>query len=158
MNTSTQAHWPSIQRISRIYAVVSFIGIALGVIAAHLPPTIGIPWTSCSHSSSPLTCVLVFHLYEVPIVVFLIYVAWYAFRRLTPVTLDQFRSLVVIGIGANVAFFTFEMTLIMDGLHREAAAWETFAICGVASLLVGGAGFGVYVQHRLQTLSRKSVS
>lgn len=149
MSSINDASWKSIVKLSKIYAYVSFAGIAVGVIAAHLPYLLGYPWTSCVNVSSPLSCVLVFHLYEIPMVTLLIYGAWYALRRLTPATLPNFTALVLLSVIANIAFFTFEITLIMDGLRGISQMWETLLICCVAAILLGGATFGIFVHQRL---------
>lgn len=149
MTIDDQSTWRSIERLVKIYAYIAFAGVAYGVLAAHVPFIIGHPWSSCEDCTSTLACVLTYHLYEVPIVCFDAYVAWYALKRFTRNTLPQFTSLVLFGVIANVAFFTFETTLILDGLHRGAAEWETLLISSVALLLAGGSGFGIYVHQRL---------
>jgi len=149
MSTEDNAAWQKLERLARIYAYLSFGGVTLGILAAHFPYFVGLPWTSCKETTNPLTCTLVFHLYEVPIVLLLAYSGWYAFKRFTRATIEQFKTLVLLGVICNIAFFTFESALILDSLHRNAAEWESLLICGVAMILVGGAAFGIYVHQRL---------
>ena len=82
--------------------------------------------------------------------VYLTYVAWFALKRYTDATLNQFRSLVLFGVVVNVAFFTFESTLILQGLQRGAHEWEILLITCIATILVGGSGFGIYVHQKLR--------
>jgi len=153
MTIDDPSAWNSVERLVRMYAYITIAAVVYGILAAHVPFIIGHPWSSCEDCTSTLACVLVYHLYEVPLVLFDAYVAWYALKRFSRGTLPLFVSLVLFAVVVNLAFFTFETMLILDGLHRGAAEWETLLISSVALILVGGSAFGIYVHQKLTAVS-----
>lgn len=94
---------------------------------------------------------LTFHLYEVPLVCFNAFVAWYGLKRLSRATAPNFASLVSFAVMGNVAFFTFEIVLLKESLCRDAPCWELLALTSIATILVVGAGLGVFIKQLLVT-------
>jgi len=133
----------------RFYSYITFAAILYGIAAAHIPAIIGVPWSSCELCDCKLTCVLVFHLYEVPLVAFNTFFAWYGLKRFSVVTIHNYNSLLTFAIVSNLAFFTFESILLLDNVKSNAPAWESIALSSVALILIGGSGFGLYVKQKL---------
>jgi hypothetical protein len=133
----------------RLYSYITFGGILYGVAAAHLPAIFGSPWSSCEFCDCKLVCNLVFHLYEVPIVGYNAFFAWYGLKKFSSNTIHNYSSLLTFAIVANAAFFTFESILLLGNVQNNAPAWENIALSSVALILVGGAGFGIYVKQKL---------
>ena len=140
----------------RLYSYITIGALIYGIAAAHIPFLIGVPWTSCEVCGSKLACVLVFHFYEVPLVSFNAFFAWYGLKRFTPGTSHNYSSLLTFAVVSNIAFFTFEIGLLLDGLRREAPLWEAIALSYIALILISGAGLGVYVKQKLITYQYKS--
>ncbi len=132
----------------RCYSYITVGAVLYGVAAAHVPFIIGVPWSTCETGGSKLACVLVFHLYEVPLVGFNAFFAWYGLKRFSPQTARSYASLLSFAVLANLAFFTFETGLLLDGLRREAPLWETLTLFSVALILISGAGLGVYIKQK----------
>ena len=133
----------------RFYSYITFAAILYGIAAAHIPAIIGVPWSSCELCDCKLTCVLVFHLYEVPLVAFNTFFALYGLKRFSVVTIHNYNSLLTFAIVSNLAFFTFESILLLDNVKSNAPEWESIALSSVALILIGGSGFGLYVKQKL---------
>ena len=95
------------------YSYITFAAILYGIGAAHVPAIIGIPWSSCEFCNCKLYCNLVFHLYEVPLVAFNGFFAWYGLKRFSIQTIHNYDSLLIFSIVSSAAFFTFESLLLL---------------------------------------------
>lgn len=133
----------------RVYSWVTVVAVLYGICAAHVPFLIGVPWSSCTVCGSTLGCALVFHLFEVPIVSFHAFLAWYGLKRYSTATLPSFDAMITVAIAANLAFSVFEIGLLLDGLRRDNPLWETVLLVSVTLTLLGGAAFATYVKVRL---------
>lgn len=133
----------------RFYSYITFAAILYGVAAAHIPALVGIPWSSCEFCNCKLVCVLVFHLYEVPLVAFNTFFAWYGIKRFSVTTIQNYNSLLTFAIVSNLTFFTFESLLLLNNVQKSAPVWENIALSSVALILVSGAGLGLYVKQKL---------
>ena len=149
MLSETNAGLKKVEWWIRLYSYITFAAILYGIAAAHVPAIIGVPWSSCEFCNCKFACVLVFHLYEVPLVAFNTFFAWYGLKRFSTVTIHNYNSLLTIAIVSNLAFFTFESLLLLDSVKTGAPAWESIGLSSVALILVGGAGFGLYVKQKL---------
>ena len=133
----------------RLYSYITFVAILYGIAAAHVPALVGVPWSSCEFCNCKFACVLVFHLYEVPLVAFNTFFAWYGLKRFSAVNKHNYNSLLTIAIVSNLVFFTFESLLLFDSVKTGAPAWESIGLSSVALILISGAGFGLYVKQKL---------
>jgi D-arabinono-1,4-lactone oxidase len=133
----------------RIFSWVILGGAIVGLGAAHIPWIIGEPWSTCRVSGSQLGCALVFHLYEVPLVLMNLVIVWYGLKRFSDDRIGRFMTLVSFMVVANAAFFTFEASLLMDSLRRGAPNWENYSLALVMLILVTGCIFGIYVVLKL---------
>ena len=149
MQQTLQSAWERIEWWIKFYSWITVAAVIYGILAAHLPFIIGHPWSSCKVSGSDCGCVLVFHFYEVPLVLFNAYIAWYGLKKFSRKRLQSFISLVTFAVMVNLAFFTFETGLLLDSLRREAPLWETVALVSVALVLVSGAGLGIYLKQKI---------
>jgi D-arabinono-1,4-lactone oxidase len=144
-NPPTSATWV------KIYSYIT-IGAALyGIAWAHVPFIIGKPWTTCDGGGSVLGCVLTFHLFEVPAVLFNLFVACYGLKRFSPETARAYCSLLTFAATFNFVFFAFEVNTLFGSLQRLAPRRETLALTSIAMILLGGTALGVLVVHRLIT-------
>ena len=149
MLTETNSGFDKVRWWIKLYSYITFAAILYGIAAAHIPAIIGVPWSSCEFCDCEWACVLVFHLYEVPLVAFNTFVAWYGLKRFSVVTVHNYNSLLTFNIVSNLAFFTFESLLLLESVKSNAPTWESIGLASVASILVGGAGFGLYVKQKL---------
>ena len=133
----------------KFYSYITFAAIIYGIGAAHIPAIIGTPWSSCEFCNCKWDCVLVFHLYEVPLVAYNTFFAWYGLKRFSQTTIHNYNSLLTFSIVSSLVFFTFESVLLLNGVQNGAPAWENIALSSVALILVSGAGLGLYVKQRL---------
>ena len=149
MSPDINIDWLKVKWWVKVYSNITFFAVIYGIAAAHVPFILGFPWTSCQIEGCGLCCVLVFHMYEVPLVTYNAYVAWYGLKRLTKETVHKFMSLLTFAVAINIAFFTFETILLQDSIKREAPAWENIALTSIALILVGGAFLGIFVKQKL---------
>jgi hypothetical protein len=149
MATEANSSFNKIQWWIRFYSYITFAAILYGIAAAHIPAIIGIPWSSCEFCDCKLYCVLVFHLYEVPLVAFNTFFAWYGLKRFSVITIHNYNSLLTFSIVSSLVFFTFESLLLLDSIKNGAPLWESIGLCSVALILVSGAGLGLVVKQKL---------
>lgn len=149
MVTDTSSLFKKVEWWVKLYSYITFAAILYGVAAAHIPAIIGFPWSSCESCDCKLACVLVFHLYEVPLVAFNTFFAWYGLKKFSIGTIHNYNSLLTFAIVSNLAFFTFESLLLVDNIKSNAPARESYALSSVALILIGGAGFGLYVKQKI---------
>jgi len=149
MVTEADSGFKKIQWWIKFYSYITFAAILYGIAATHIPAIIGDPWSSCESCDCNLACVLVFHFYEVPLVAFNIFFAWYGLKRFSVITIHNYNSLLTFAIVSNLAFFTFESILLLENVKSNAPAWESIALSSVALILVGGSGFGIFVKQKL---------
>lgn len=147
--TQNVASLQKLHRLVRIYSWVTVVAVVYGIGAAHVPFLINMPWSSCTVCGSTLGCVLVFHLFEVPIVSFHAFLAWYGLKRYTTTTLPVYSAMISVAIAANLAFTVFEIGLLLDGLRRDNPLWETILLVSVTLTLLGGAALAAYVSVQL---------
>src|SRR5258705_10455399 len=105
-------------RLVRIYSFITFAGILYGIAWAHIPALLGTPWDSCDSCSSRLWCILTFHIYEVPIVIYGLYLGWYGLKRFSQETVRTYRSLLLFSVSINSAFATFGILSLQSALQR----------------------------------------
>jgi D-arabinono-1,4-lactone oxidase len=149
ISSKANSSFDKIQWWIRFYSYITFAAIIYGIAAAHIPAILGEPWSSCESCDCKFVCVLVFHLYEVPLVAFNTFFAWYGLKRFSVITIHNYNSLLTFAIVSNLAFFTFESILLLDNVKSNAPAWESIALSSVALILVGGSGFGIFVKQKL---------
>ena len=101
-------------------------------------------------------CVLVSHFDEVSLVSFNAFFAWYGLKRFSQGTAQSYSSLLTFAVVANIAFFTFEIGLLLNGLRSGALLWEAIALNSIALILISGAGLGVHVKQKLVTYQYQS--
>lgn len=146
----------SAAKLVKIFSWVILGGAVVGLGAAHIPWIIGEPWSTCRVGGSQLGCALLFHLYEVPLVLMNLFIVWYGLKRFSSENAAQFAALVGFMVVANAAFLTFEASLLMDSLRRGAPTWENYSLALVMVILITGCVFGIYVVHRLIPAIRKT--
>jgi D-arabinono-1,4-lactone oxidase len=149
MLTETNLDFNKVRWWIRFYSYITFAAILYGIAAAHIPAIIGVPWSSCEYCNCKFVCVLVFHLYEVPLVAFNTCVAWYGLKRFSVVTIHNYNSILTFNISSNLVFFTFESILLLESVRSNAPVWESIGLSSVALILIGGAGFGLSVKQKL---------
>jgi|GEM_PF-1031750 len=140
--------WASAERAVTLYSWLIIAAAVYGILAAHVPFLIGHPWTTCDPYLDPLGCVLTFHFWEVPIVLYLAGFAWYGLKGLRSHA-ARYSSLFSLTFTALAVFALFEITLILDSFKRDAPCWETAALFSIATILMAGIGIGIYVRLKL---------
>lgn len=149
MALETNSLLKSVEWWIKFYSYITFAAILYGIAAAHIPALIGTPWSSCESCDCKWDCVLVFHLYEVPLVTYNAFFAWYGLKRFSLNTIHNYSSLLTFSILSSVAFFTFESLLLLNNEQKGAPAWENYGLTSVALILVGGAALGLYVKQKV---------
>jgi len=140
---------PANRKLVFIYSHITIWSVIYGILAAHVPFIINHPWTTCDNCSSKLGCILLFHLFDGPLTLFNLYVAWYGLKRLSQSSLNLYQSLLGSAFIVNLVFFCFECTLIFTNLRSFAPAWENILLASVAVLLLGGSALALYVKQKL---------
>lgn len=135
----------------RLYCYVTIIAVVYGLGAAHVPFLLGDSWSTCQTYSSTLSCVLTLHLFEAPLTLFNIFVAWYGLKRFSAAKLGQFMSLLVFSVALNITFFLFECELVLSQLQRQAPNWEVVVTTSLAFMMLGGTGLAIFVRQKLGT-------
>jgi D-arabinono-1,4-lactone oxidase len=149
--TANEAEWQSLKRWAVLYSWLSAFGFGWGVLLAHFYPVVlGRPWTTCEDGG--LGCKLAFHLFDVPMVAFNVYVIYFGLRGLFRATSRRYLLLLGFANIANLAFFTFEMTVLQGSIARQAPLSEILSLSSVGVLLLGGSVMGFFVQVKLHTL------
>ncbi|HJZ69617.1 MAG TPA: hypothetical protein VKF81_15945 [Blastocatellia bacterium] len=151
MVSAKPSYTPAAAPWVKIYSYITIGAAIYGIAWAHVPFTIGKPWTTCDNGGSVLGCVLTFHLFEVPIVLFNLFIAWYGLKRFSSKTARSYISLLTFASVFNFVFFAFEVNTLFSSFQRLAPHWETLALVSIALILLGGAALGVFVVQRLIT-------
>jgi D-arabinono-1,4-lactone oxidase len=149
MEKEINSHWLKAGAWVKIYSWITVFAVIYGIAAAHIPFLIGHPWTSCDGCSNECWCVITFHLYEVPLVLYNAYIAWYGLNKYSIEGVQSYMSLLSFSVTMNLAFFTFEIILLYTNLHSGAFAWENILLTSVALILCGGSFLGIYVKQLL---------
>lgn len=139
--------WANLQWWAHFYGYLTLAVVIYGLLAAHIPAIVGHPWTSCDEGG--VGCIITFHLMDGAMTCLNIFVAWYALWLLSPIRVRSFLALVMIGVGGNLVFFSFESGLIFQSFARNAPTWEIIALYSIAFALLGGVVLGVYLTLKL---------
>lgn len=142
---------PAAQKWVKIYSYITIGASLYGIAWAHIPFIIHRPWSTCDQGGSALGCVLTFHLFEVPPVLFNLFIAWYGLKRFSSESVASYRSWLTFATAFNFVFFAFEVDTLLKSLQREAPGWENLALASIALILAGGTALGVYVIQKLIT-------
>jgi len=137
------------KKLVAIYSHITIWSAVYGLLAAHVPSIIGSPWTTCDQCSTRLGCVLLVHLFESPLALFNLYLAWYGLKRFSQSTKSLYISLLNSVFTVNLVFFCFECIFIYINLKAFGPAWENILLATVAILLVGASGLALYVKQKL---------
>ena len=149
MGQTSRTDWQTIKWWVRFYSRLTFGAVLYGIAAAHVPFIIGHPWSTCKAGGPDCACVLVFHLFEVPLVSFNAFIAWYGLKRFSRERLRSFTSLLGFAFTVNLLFVAFEICLMLDGFRRQAPEWESWALLSVALILVFGSGLSLYLKQKI---------
>ncbi|MGE3800077.1 MAG: hypothetical protein AB7H80_03585 [Candidatus Kapaibacterium sp.] len=149
MAQTSATTWQNVEQWVKFYSWITVAAVIYGFAAAHVPFIIGHPWSSCKVSGSDCACVLVFHLFEVPLVSFNAFIAWYGLKKFSLERVERFSSLLSFAFTVNLLFFAFEICLMLDGLRRQAPDWENYALLSVALILVFGAGLSLFLKQKI---------
>ena len=133
----------------KLYCYITVIAVVYGLACAHVPFIIGSGWSTCTAMSSELYGVLILHLYEVPVTLFNIYVAWYGLKRFSLDRIQLFMSLLTFSLAANITFFLFECELVLGQLSNSAPQWEIAVTTTLALMMLGGSALAIIVRQKL---------
>lgn len=136
-------------KLVKLYSWITFVAILYGICWAHIPALMGTPWDSCNGACSRLWCILTFHLYEVPIVIFGAYLGWYGLTQFSTYTMGKYRSLLLFSATLNSCFVTFEIISAQGAMMRNSPEWELIGLLSLSAVLIGGVGLTIYLHQRL---------
>ncbi len=131
--------WQSTHCWIRLFSWSVLAATVYGLAVAHVPALIGLEWSS----SRGLATVLVVHLFEAPIALFNLTVAWFGLRRLTRANARVYDVLLSSLITINAVFFVFESLLVLDKLATGAPAWEAWFTASIVVILLGSLAMGI---------------
>jgi hypothetical protein len=143
--------WTSSVWWVRFYSYVTIVAALYGIGYAHVPPLLGHAW-SLFTGSNTLWPKLTVHLFEVPMAVFNLFIAWYGLRKFSRRTVGGFASLLNFAATFNMVFFLFETNLLLEALERQFPFWESFAFASIAVILLGGTIFTIVLKQMLVKL------
>lgn len=147
MKENSSSIWSSTHWWVKFYSYITISVVILGIAAAHIPAIIGHPWSSCDIGG--LGCILTFHWFDVPMLVYNFYLALYGLYNFTPQKVSFYLLHLIVGISVNLVFFLFECELIMNSFNRGAPVWEIITLYCLSGMLIGGAFLGVYLAVKL---------
>jgi hypothetical protein len=147
MKILTNSIWSSTLTWVKLYCYVTISVIILGILAAHIPAILGHPWSSCDEGG--LGCVLTFHWFDVPMVLYNSFLALYGLYSFTSRKAGFYLLYQLIGISFNLVFFLFECELLLRSFNQRAPLWEVITLFSLSGLLIGGALLGVLVSVKL---------
>jgi hypothetical protein len=148
-DSSEEAQWEKLTRFVQLYSWLTIGGVLFGVALAHKVLFTGQSWTTCA---GKVGCVLTFHLMEVPLVVYLVVVAIYGLGYLSRATLHRFYALLSFANVVALVFGVFEIIVLLNGFERHPPTFELVALALAASVLLFGAGLGLALLVRLNTI------
>lgn len=137
--------WSRFEWWVKAYSYVTIVAALYGIAYAHIPPIMGSPWSLCT-GPNEVWCKLSIHLFEVPMAVFNLFVAWYGLWRFSRDTIMRYMSLLDFAVAFNMVFFLFETNLLMEGLSRLFPFWEIFAFASIAIMLLAGTVFTIWLK------------
>ncbi|WP_224360474.1 D-arabinono-1,4-lactone oxidase [Hyalangium versicolor] len=144
-----EAAWEKLGRWVRSFSWIIAAGVAWGIFLAHIFAIVGKPWSTCG----TVGCVLTFHLFEVPLVAYDVFLVWYGLRRFSRTTERQYRVILGFANVVNLSFFAFEAQLLIDSFNRSAPLMENLGLVSIALLLVTGVALGLWTQLWLTHLA-----
>ena len=148
-DSSEEAQWEKLIRFVQLYSWLTIGGVLFGVALAHKVLFTGQSWTTCA---GKVGCVLTFHLMEVPLVIYLVVVAIYGLGSLSRATLHRFYALLSFANVVALVFGVFEIIMLLNGFARNAPTFELVALALVASVLLFGAGLGLALLVRINSI------
>ena len=141
----------------RFYGYVVLAAAIYGIIAAHVPVILGHQWSVCLIDGAvSIPCVLTIHLYDASLTFTTLFFSWYSLKKASVAKLTQYRTFLLSIIALELAFFTFESEELLWNFHNHAHLWENILISSIAIILLGGALLGMYVNHKVITLSQQT--
>ena len=127
------AEWTRLQRAIRRYswAQIAFLTTLVGII--HALPIMGNSWSSClvrETGATSWSCVVFFHLYEVPLAALFIYHIIVGLRPITRARLPYYCFLTLFQLAMLFVFLTFESRPLLELLQRQGPTWEIVLLFG----------------------------
>lgn len=139
----------SIKRLIVIFSQLIIWAAVYGILVAHVPYLINLPWTTCDHCNSKLGCNLMLHLFDAPLTLFNLYAAWFGLKRFSESTQKLYISLLDSVFAVNLVFFSFECVFIYFNLQAGGPGWESIVLASLAVILLGASGIAFYIKQKL---------
>ena len=139
-----------------LYGYIVLAAAIYGILAAHIPVILGHQWTVVLIDGEvSLPVILTLHLYDASLTFFTMWFSWYSIKKVTLKNIRQYQALLMSVIAAEFAFFTFECEELLWNFHDHAQPWENYLIGSIATILVCGAFFGIYVLTKVISLTQE---
>ncbi len=145
---TTSDAWPSLLCWIRFYSWTTLAASAYGIGIAHVFSVVGEPWTT----SPTAGAVVAVHLFEVPVTLFAIGVAIFGLRFLNTTNRELYHALLSFLNVVNLAFFLFEVQLVLGAIARSAPDAEVWLTGSIAGILLTAIVVGFTLQVRLGLL------
>ncbi len=137
------------QSLANAYAFMLLAGAILGILAAHLPSWLGHPWSFCVMGGDTFQCLLVVHFFEVPVLLFNTFIAWYLLKKYEYKTRVRTYYLVSFLVALDLAFFAYEIGSTLVGIRRLAPMYETLILLTIALTSLSFSLLGIYLLYNM---------
>lgn len=150
-NTAIEQNWIQAEKYLKYFGWFVIGSIATGLLVGHIPVLFyGKHWTTCTSGGSNTACLIIVHVWGVPIIGFSAFYAWYYFRKYSRAIGHQINLLLAMVNVVNIVYLGFQTGMVLDSIRRtNAAAWETDIMAMIAGFLVIGVGLGIYTNQKL---------
>lgn len=150
-SANVHAEWTRLRSSIRLYswAQVAFLTILVGII--HALPIMGNSWSSClvrETGATSWSCVVFFHLYELPLAALFIHHIIVGLRPLTRASLPYYCFLTLFQLVMLFVFLTFESTPLIQLLQRQGPTWEIVLLFGGCTGMVVNSLLGFHTVFR----------
>lgn len=132
--------WRALTGWVRVYSWITVAATTYGLVIAH-----AVHWTNCAS----VTAVLTVHLFEAPLTLYALWVAYFGIARWTAETRVSYHALLGFANVTNLAFFLFEIQLVLGGLARGVPDLHTALTLSIAAILLAAVGMGLALYVRI---------
>ena len=148
-SSTTRSIWLNAERYLKYFGWFVIGSIAAGLIIGHVPVILGHHWSTCRAGGSNVACLVIVHIWGVPIIGFSAFYAWYYFKKYSRKQAHQLNLLLTMTNAVNIVYLAFQTGMVLDSIRREAASWETIIMTGIAIALVLGVALGIVANQKL---------
>ncbi|CAN5372057.1 hypothetical protein BH09BAC3_BH09BAC3_12810 [soil metagenome] len=130
------------------YSVILFCIGAVTYI--HIPPAFGHQWSTYRiFGDEWVYGSLIIHFFEIPLVLFNVYVSYYGLKKFPTGKKENYVSLLNNAFSTNLVFFTIECVQFFFSFPNSSKTWEKISYLVIVVLMLAAIAFLVYVKQLL---------